>query len=328
MAKSRSMIIYGESGDTKTSQLYHLAKYIIKKTGKKLRLISADGGGYSPFEDPSPDPFFKGKSLIESGWVEAFDISYRQYALADMRRLAEGYWPRKYKGDLQGYFKNEERCLTTPEEWEGLAGYLIEGITSISKLLLNHIADQDGAVGFKKSFEYDEEGYKISGLQEGHYGIVQKEIYKIQVHGFGRLPIDWCIWTALVAKGTDKRTGTKVFGPKSAGDATTFEIPSWFMDCMHLSQETITSAEGKGVVKKVAWFRQHNDIELDIPYLCKARISPELYPKLLELYPNGYVTLGYKQGLNKYLEALDKIKSDVAITNNITETEKVNKEQK
>lgn len=305
--KPRSMILYGESGDTKTSQLYHLARMILKQNpGKKLRLISADGGGYTPFEDVSPDPYFGGKSLIESGLVQVFDISYRKKALSDLRRLAEGYWPRKYKGDPAGYFANDARCETQEEEWDKIAGYLIEGISSISQLLLNHISEQNGGLGFKHSFEYEEEGVTVTGLQEGHYGIVQKELYKLHVHGFGRLPVNWVIWTSLVAKGEDKRTGDTVYGPKAAGAAITYQIPSWFQHCLHLGQETIEK-DDKAILKKVAWFRRHDDKTTGIPYLCKPRITPELYPKLLEMFPNGYVTLGFKRGVDVYLEGIEKI---------------------
>lgn len=319
--KAKTMMLYGESGDTKTSQLYHLARYIIKATGKKIRLISADGGGYEPFESPCPDPFFEGKSLVESGYVDIFDISYRKTALADLRRLAEGYWPINAKikatGRVvpKGYFKNDERCLTSPEAFDNIAAYLVEGAASISTLLLNHISDQDGGLGFKHSFEYEEEGYKVSGLQEGHYGIVQKELYRLQVHGFGRLPVDYVIWTSLVGKGVDKRTDKTIYGPKAAGDAITYAIPQWFGDCIHISQENV-ELEDKVVIKKVAWFRQHPDKDTGIPYLCKARITPELYQGLLRKFPNGYVPLGFKRGLDVYVEALE------GLHNATTETEK------
>src|SRR5574337_277923 len=169
MAHARSTLIYAKSGDTKTSQLYHVARYIHKKTGKKLRLITGDGGDYVAFTDPSGDPFFKGKSLVEAGAVEVFDIKARKLALADMRRLSEGYWPRKIackccKGGL--HLRSDEQCMTTPDEWKGIAGYLIEGLTSICTMWLNHMRKQQEGPGFKHSFRYEEDGYSIGGLQE------------------------------------------------------------------------------------------------------------------------------------------------------------------
>ncbi len=318
ISKPRSMIIYAESGGKKTSQLYHLAKYLIKKYKKKIRLISADGGGWAPFEDPCPDPFFEGNSLIESGWVDPFDISYRKTALADVRRLSEGYWPRDSKkyGE-KGYLASDEKCLTTPEEWEGIIGYMVEGVYSIAMMWLSHIADQEGGVGFKHSYMYKEDDYLIGGLQEGHYGIVQKEIRKVIVHGFNRLPVKFNIWTSLVGKGKNKKNNPKssdtselCYGPRSAGDATTSEIPSWFMDCIHIDKQRIEK-EDKVVEKWVAWFEEHEDKDTEIPYLAKARINSEYYPKLLEKFPGGFVELGYKNGLDKYLREMDRIKKEV-----------------
>ena len=55
-------------------------------------MIHADGGGYAPFEQ---------SGYISKGYVDVFDIKYRQEMIADTRRLSEGKWPVKNrKGDL------------------------------------------------------------------------------------------------------------------------------------------------------------------------------------------------------------------------------------
>src|ERR1017187_6644074 len=106
-SKPRSLMIYGNSGSTKTSQAYHLAKWINQKTGKTFRLIGANNSDSAPFED---------SGMVEKGIVDYFDISNREVALADMRRLSEGFWPRditeKEKGNKE-YFHTDDKCKTT-----------------------------------------------------------------------------------------------------------------------------------------------------------------------------------------------------------------------
>lgn len=302
MTKPRTIIIYGDSGSTKTSQAYHLARWINQKTGLKGRMIGANASDSAPFED---------SGMLESGTVDFFDISDRTLALADLRRLSTGYWPRDGAKGPKGnkaYFKSDENCLTSPKKWEEIGFYIIEGITGISSLFLNHIRNQEEGVGFKHSFKYEEDGYIIGGLQEGHYGLVQQEIYKLVVQGFACLPVKYIVMTALIGKGEDKRKAETVYGPKSAGQASTFEIPAWFMDCFHL--DTVIEETEKGnVERRVAWFERHNDKDTGIPYLAKPRILPELYPELRKVFPNGYVPLGFKRGLDKFYEEMEKIVS-------------------
>lgn len=300
--KPRTICIYGESGATKTTQAYHLAKYIHAKLGLTGRMIGANGSDSAPFED---------SGMIAKGVVDFFDISNRKQALADMRRLGEGYWPQDGKDSNKniipkGYFKSELVCATSIERWAKLGFLIVEGITGISNLLLNHCRSQDEGVGFKHGFKYEEDGYVIGGLQPGHYGLVQQELYKLIVQGFATFPLQYVIWTALTGKGEDNKA-TTYYGPQGAGQATTYQIPSWFMDCWHLDKIIAENDKGEKVEKRVAWFMSHNDTDTGIPYLAKIRCMPEIYPSLLKLFPNGYVELGFKSGLEKFYKVLDEL---------------------
>lgn len=307
MSKPRMILMYGESGSTKTSQSYHLAKWIHTKTGLKGRMLGSNASDSAPFED---------SGMLEKGIVDFFDISNRQMALADMRKLSEGYWPRDTKEGGKGsktYFAKDQACMTTQKEWDSIGFYIIEGTSGIAALLLNHIRQQEEGVGFKHSFKYEEEGYIIGGLQEGHYGLVQQEMYKLIVQGFACLPVKYIIMTGLVGKGEDKQKNETIYGPKAAGKATTAEIPSWFMDCLHLDTviEDIAPNEkhpnGARVERKVAWIQKHPDKDTGINYLAKIRMMPELYPEIVKAFPNGYVRLGFKKGIDLLYETIDNI---------------------
>lgn len=314
-------MMYGISGDTKTSQCYHIAKMILKQNpGKKIRLISSDGGGYAPFQD---------SGMIERGEVEVFDYSNRQFALADMRRLSEGYWPRwvkdgkaypTYSEGATEYFRSDGVCKTTKEEWDKIVGYIIEGLTSTGEVLKTHCSNQETGVGFKETFKYEEDGYVILGLQMGHYDLVQKEVAALHNKGFNSLPIEWLVWTALVGKGEDKQSRETVYGPQLVGNAATPKIPTWFMDCLHLSRENWEGSAAPRIYKEeegvkhqnevVAWFTRHNDSQTGIPYLAKPRLLPELYPRLLEYFPMGFVPMKFQNGIDVYFKVLEKLRKE------------------
>jgi hypothetical protein len=58
----------------------------------------------------------------------------------------------------------------------------------------------------------------------------------------------------------------------------------------------------------VGWFTQHTDLNTGVPYLVKARCMPEMFPRLLEYFPYGFVPLGYRNGLNAYFLVLNQLR--------------------
>lgn len=312
MAKPKSTLLYGDSGSTKTSQLYFMAKWYLnkwKKEGKekRIRLVTADGGGYAPFQD---------SGMIERGEVEVFDMTNRVHSFADIHRVGTGFWPRNAKdktGKSVIYLASNDKCMT--KDWSKIGAYFVEGTTSISSCLLNHLRNQDPDTYFRQgskvgqlkgSFVFTDDDYVTMGGQESHYGMVQTEMYQIIVQEFETLPVEFVVWTGLTGRGEDKRTGASIYGPKLAGDKRTYEVPSWFMDTYHLSDEIVEDKEGKKKEVKVAWFRQHRD-ELGIPYLTKPRVQPEKYPKLLEKFPNGFCILDFERGISRLTEAIETL---------------------
>jgi len=309
--KARSVCMYGVSGSTKTSQCFHLVRSLHgtkTKPGplyrKKWRLIHSDGGGFAPFVD---------SGMVAAGVVEIFDFASWPYSLSGWRWLQRGYWPRENK------FGASQEFMTTPQEWSNLAGYIIEGIASTGEILKTHVSNQKEKVGFKNSYLYEEQGEEFRGLDEGHYGLIQKEIHSGHLKGFNNLPIPWLVYTSLVGMGKDKQKSaggdtTYVYGPQIVGNAMTPGAPQWFMDCLHLSKERYRKrnqdgTEGEEVEGMVAWFTQHGDNSTGISYLCKCRLLPEVYPELLRYFPYGFVPLGFSTGVENYfavLEALTK----------------------
>jgi hypothetical protein len=216
--------------------------------------------------------------------------------------LSQGYWIAKSTGKVAKTDATRKPLL------EGKVGmYLLEGISAYAALLEAHLAycGKDQA-GFKHAYIFEEEGYELGGLQTGHYGMVQKALYKIFNMGFNKLPmVDYVICTAFSCAAKDKTTSPSenqqrvTYGPMGCGTADTAKIPGWFQDSFYLD-----TVEIKGKPTKVAWFKDHIDPDTDIVYPAKVRIRPQLIPLLDEKYPNGFVKLGYSRGLDKLYSTL------------------------
>lgn len=291
-------MVYGASGTTKTTQCYHIVKWVLSKPGnekKRFRVLHSDGGGYAPFED---------SGMIERKQVELFDFSTTKSALRDFRYLQQGYWPRKVKGGGV-YFRKDEKCLT--QDWENIAGYIVEGITSTAEVLKTYCSNREEGVGFKESIHFEDDGEHISGLTQGHYDLIQKEIFSAHTTGFKTLPVDWLIYTGLLGKGEDKQRRETVFGPQVVGNALTPRVPSWFMDCFHMDTATwkMGDTEKSGLV---AWFTTHADLTTQIPCLAKTSVLPQVYAELLKAFPYGFIPIGLSRGLDLYYEKLEEMK--------------------
>lgn len=313
----QTSIIYGDSGASKTTQLYYFAKWFWRNYQKRIRLISCSGGGWLPFED---------SGMIDEGIVDAIDLSVllqgaETTRLALIRRLGAGFWPivdPKGLGNCangQYFFKAVDSCNTI--EQDNIGCYMFEDMASLGKLLLMHLSEKEEGTGFKHSYKIEEDDLSIGGLQEGHYGLVQKEIHKLVQYGFKTLPIDYFLMTSLVGEGVNKRDRTRLYAPQVAGSASTPEVPSWFGNCFFLREMPILLEEEiDGVVtrtassQRVLHFRDWAEGEDTIPHKAKVRIMPELWPRLLDKYPEGYVELTPEKGITPFLNFLERLKRE------------------
>jgi hypothetical protein len=311
--KAQTKILYGQSGASKTTQLYYFAKWYWKNHQKAIRLITCNGGGWLPFED---------SGMVDEGIVQTLDLTTlladSESKLAAMRRLAQGYWPvlsPSGRGNMQNgqyFFLPQDECRTI--EKENIGCYMFEDMASLARLLLGHLSEKKEGTGFKHSYKIEEEELSIGGLQEGHYGLVQSEIHKLVTLGFNTLPIDYFLMTSLVGEGIDKRERTKMFGPQMIGSAATAEIPSWFGDTWYLREMPIILEDSEGrqtaSSQRVMYIQDYLPDADSIPYKTNLRLMPECVPQVLAKYPEGYVTLSPERGIVPFLNFLERIKRE------------------
>ena len=316
--KARSAMLYADSGEGKSTQGYFMAKWVWTTFGQRTRWISFDGK-YDQLLLPQKE--LEGKSLVDAGVVELWDAANMKTALADVRRFSDGYWPRHNNKTGEPYFRSDKHCET--KDWDKIGLYVIDDLSSLCEAWLVHISDQD-VVGFKPSWVYTEEDYTYRGVQDAHYGIVQKELTRIVKQGFNQLPVRYVMYMAKVEKGTEnyrrkkqKRNDpdanpepnvTTMYGPKAAGQALTSFMPGWFADCFHLARVTIDPEKFRkaygfdGTEVRVAYFDKHEHEQTTVPFMARVDILPEDIPKLREKWKAGCIPLGTDRGIDKFYE--------------------------
>jgi hypothetical protein len=288
-------MIYGESGSTKTTQLYLLAKWLRdkwtrEKVKKTIRLFTTDGGGYAPFHD---------SGMIEEGFVDVLDISSSPLLYVESFAVADGRWP-----DENGYRGADTDWLETDYEYlrDNIGAYFIEGFDSLANRWKGHIIGREDKTGFVQSWSFVEEHdklrpFRMSGLSEGHYGIVMTQLEIWWNKQARHMPVEYIFVTSLVEKGKERKGRGSMgqvacYGPSSVGQAQVRQIPQWFGDCWHLQDKQFTTKDGKIVDAKVAWYRNHVDSETECEYLAKVRLMPEKLDELeKEFKGQGFIVL-------------------------------------
>jgi hypothetical protein len=255
---AKSILLYSDSHEGKTTQLYHLAKYLWETHQQKTRIITADLGGYEVFND---------SQLVAKGIVDIADLTSSGITYAHlMKLLSLGYW------FVNGKIQETEKY----RNFDNVGAYFFEGVTSLSERYLDYIRNEAQSPGFKASWSFKDGDSEIKGLQEGHYGIVQQELYK-WIRNTKSLPVKYVVWTSHQQETKVKGKGTMIL-PKAAGDAINFRIPSWFSYVFHMDHQEVTDDNGLMKNKRYAWFQEHQDLNKEMIAPATLRLLPRYYP--------------------------------------------------
>lgn len=318
------VIAYGSSGSFKTAQAHFLAKYVYKRWGKITQLASCDGGGWKPLE---PD--------IEAGLIEAWGISSVEKPRSVMRKLSQGFWPQIIE-------TNGQRKLVlappTAETWKRVGCRVHEGLTSTANIIMrdalnNQLAvagDSKGAISFQEDVNLiDAKGIESKGVEkysfatQGNYNDAQRAVYDFACN-YRSLPCPYVYITALEARGEEEDTRKTIIGPAVVGKAMTAQVGAWCGDLLHAEDFYVnvpdpTHKVEKGqlqrmmqVTKARYWFIRHPDPVTGMLFPAKPRVAPEQIPALLEIYPGGYFEPTTTNGLDAYLEVVERVQAAAA----------------
>jgi len=307
-----SLICYGPTGSYKSTNAGRFAQWVYEKTGKKTRLISADGGGWKPMEH-----------LIDIGIIVPWQISTIDNPLPVIRKLSKGYWPVVVTVD------GEQRLRVTPpgaETWDEFGGYIIESLTSIGDALMRdntakqRKVAQDVVGGFSEVIEIqlpdgkvEKSTEKFSAPAQAHYGLVQNQVGEM-VAAFRSLPVHAVLFTALEAKGEEKLTRRTVIGPAVIGGAVTSKVPSWVGSCIHHQPVIEETPDPKDKTKMIQtrtvrlYFTPHVGDVPGLEWPAKPRgEAEEVVKTLMKNHPSGYIESTPTEGLDVYLREIDSM---------------------
>lgn len=235
----RSVILYGDSGNGKSSAVYWVARGLWERTGKPVRVLS--------FEDSSKLVF---APLIAAGAVDYLALDGVASPAVAMRELREGAWRA---GDVR----------LAREDWAGsVSGYIIEGLTTASEAILMECQRDQRFLREQKADAFTIGAHKFAPASQSAYGFTQLEALAA-VRRFAALPVEMVVWTAHEVGATDEANGL-IRGPQLVGTAKTKRVQAYVGTVLHLDR-------GKNG-GRVCWFEDHPDPNV-IGARCPAKVT-------------------------------------------------------
>lgn len=272
--------LYGSSKTRKTSNVGLACEYYYRKTGKKGRLVTADGGGFEPIQ-----------LLVDQGILDVWSVNDRQFPIEAMDQACQGWWPVD-PSDPKSPIRPP-----TGDTWKQVGFLAYEGLTSFGDLVLGHLRASKARLSQEPGFKWSDGGTEYAGSNMSYYGFVQDRLYDF-VMKTHMLPVERVLWTALEGKGEEEGTKAPVYGPSIAGKKSIGKAPQWFGNCLH-NELLVTSAEVdpktkqlKQVSDVVMYLRPHADPMTKIafpagtraPYQVAKEIPEYMEPDLGKLY--------------------------------------------
>jgi len=268
----RNVLIYGAGGTGKSTLAMQAAAWIWETTGKKTRVVNADGGGTGSAFGP----------LVDLGRATIWDIdTFDQSSIFQILDLAtKGHWPEEVGTP-------NSRLLPPTRDWRacptcggdsGATGFsmvpacgacgiryaagtllpvrrdpingmeevglvVFEGLTAFGELLLRRLRTIDSSGGNAVNDPLGG-GFKITSPGMQHYGAAQSYI-AADVANARQIPVGLTVWTALELRADDD--GKPIYGPALPGKKLTSMCIPWFTDVVHL--DAVAKRDTKGVVK-------------------------------------------------------------------------------
>lgn len=304
---SKTILLYGDSGVYKSTQLGLIADVVFQTTGRISRLISADSG-WGPMADQ-----------IRRGVIVPLDLNTAKQRIGVLSHLSKGYWPDGLTA--QGEIDEATLRLTTPEEWEHVGCYLVEGLYMIGSLIQRHLESIQQSTGEPLAGLFSEMNTKFSQSSRGTYGFVQSQTENY-VRGIKSLPVNWAVFTTHEARGEDDRS-QMYFGPAVVGKALTDKVSGWFENTFHL-QSCIYAGDIQGVQAYYERHRLDNPGFQNLWWTAKTGLEPALLARVKQRWPGGTIPLlmdqatgGYQQGIGDYVQMIMEMEKEVGMVKEV-----------
>jgi len=283
-----STLVYGVSGSGKTTQVQELALWVENKTGKKTRLVSASGGGWTSI-----------LPAVEAGLVIPTYIRGRSFPVETLNKMTQGWWPEDPNDPTSRLIPPEKQ-----PDWNDIGGYAFDSMTECCEWMMSYLTNAEAAGDFKISsqpMKFKDGDTFFGSPSMAHYGNIQTRISDFVTNSKGLRGM-YVLWTALELKATDDNTRLPLYGPDVSGRAKTAIAPAWFDNTLHLY---ITGQGGlkKGKATRKLFLTTHFEDD-QIPFVAKNRghFSKPL-PEFLE---------GENCSLFKFMQLLEKSQKEAS----------------
>lgn len=279
----RSLLIYGESGTYKSTNLGEIAQRIYEIYGKKSRLVTSDSS-YGPMQDQ-----------VRSGIITPLLLGATKNPLAVLRLICKGMWPKKL---YNGVCDETTLKVVTSAEWQEFGGaLLLEGLYMNAGLITQDLVSKGRDTGEPLQAKFSELNMNFAHGSRGTYGFVQAQT-QAYINDAKNLPIEWLVVTSHEGKGEDLVSKKTVFGPAVAGKSLTDKVSGWFENTLHCESYHYTVVDKKskqnGQKKKGvrAFYNRHPDSELtNVFWPAKLGLTPREQMRVENKWPNSYIPL-------------------------------------
>lgn len=296
---AKTLLIYGESGTYKTSQLAEIAEYLYKRYGGITRLATADSG-VSPLQEQ-----------IECGAIQYWDITTSKNPMGLFKKVVGGYWPDKIengKADESSFRK------VTAAEWKGINGFFIEGITRVADVMMKDLREKRRDTGEPLQAKFEDSGVSFAQGSRGTYGFVQTYCQD-WIGELKALPCPWVVVTAHEGKGEDLVTKKTIFGPAIVGKAGTDKVCGWFENSIHTESYKYTKKNDTTKHEGVrGCYVRHADLEVpNVYWPAKLGITPKAMAAVIKRYPKFFVPFTindagvYTSGVHTLIQLIDDL---------------------
>lgn len=258
-----SINVYGGSGTGKTHQCGELAMWVNVKGGKKLRLVSVSGGGWTPIQPH-----------VDSGIVEPTYIRDRAWPFYVMEKMAKGWWPADPQDPLSPLIPPKDQ-----KDWKDVGAVAFDGLSEACDWLMStsvareaageiRISQESLSARFTDGNKDTKEVVNVGTPGRAHYLVIQNAM--TDYVSFSRaIPDVFVLWTALELRATDDVTKLPIYGPQVSGKAKTSDAAAWFEDTLHLTGVI----DSKGKTLRRLWLQRHIEPDDSVPYLAKVRAN-------------------------------------------------------
>lgn len=295
--KPTTMLLYGATGSSKTTQLRFIAELVWRLFKRQTRLVSADSG-WEPMGD-----LVQRVGKLDLPVAEPIDLRKFKRPGSVLMALAHGHWLTLEK---------EKLVFEKAPKLDEIGCYMFEGLDSFAELYMTDLVQQGRYISNDIPAKFDEvvelennQSLKVTHAAPGrtHYLRTQKFILEEFVPIASGLQVPLVVFTAHESRGEDDVTSKAAVGPAVVGKALVKRTSEKFGHAIHLDP---LSESGKPLAYR-AFFQPHPDNEVrGLTWDAKLSCLPERSRKLLQQHPSGFIPLDLNVGIGQLVEDLLK----------------------